>query len=109
MTTKRTHRVSADECPMSPRFDKELRETHRKLRQSIPAYILEGNLLSLLTAPIIYSLRLPLVLLDLWVTFYQSMCFPIYGMTRVPRRRYFAIDRHKLAYLNRIKKVHCTF
>ena len=90
-------------------FDKELRETHRRLRQSIPAYILEGNVLSLLTAPIIYSLLLPLVLLDLWVTLYQSICFPIYGMARVPRRRYFAIDRHKLAYLNGIEKVHCSF
>ena len=90
-------------------FDKELRETHRRLRQSIPTYILEGDLLSLLTAPIIYSLLLPLVLLDLWVTLYQSICFPIYGMTRVPRHRYFAIDRHKLAYLNGIEKVNCTF
>lgn len=36
-------------------FDKELRESHRHLRQSIPAYILQGNLLSLLTAPVIYS------------------------------------------------------
>lgn len=90
-------------------FDKELRETHRRLRQSIPAYILEGSLISLLTAPIIYSLLLPLVLLDLCVTLYQSICFPIYGMTRVPRRRYFAVDRHKLAYLNGIEKVNCTF
>ena len=90
-------------------FDKELRETHRKLRQSIPAYIVEGNFLSLLTAPIIYSLLFPLVLVDLWVTVYQSICFPIYGMARVPRRRYFAIDRHKLAYLNGIEKMHCTF
>jgi hypothetical protein len=90
-------------------FDKELRETHRKLRQSIPAYILEGNLLSLLTAPIIYSLLLPLVLLDLWVTLYQSICFPIYGMAPVPRRRYFAVDRHKLAYLNGIERANCTF
>ena len=61
-------------------FDKELREAHRKLRQSIPAYILEGSLLSLLTAPIIYSLLLPLLMLDLWVTLYQSICFPIYGI-----------------------------
>ena len=49
------------------------------------------------------------MLLDLWVTLYQSICFPIYGMARVPRRQYFAIDRHKLAYLNGIEKVHCTF
>ena len=90
-------------------FDKELRETHRKLRQSIPAYILEGSLLSLLTAPVIYSLLLPLVMLDLWVTLYQWICFPIYGVARVPRRRYFALDRHKLAYLNGIEKVNCTF
>jgi hypothetical protein len=90
-------------------FDEELRTTHGKLRQSIPADILEGNLLSLLTAPVIYSMLLPFLILDLWVTLYQSICFPIYGMTRVPRRRYFAIDRHKLAYLNGIEKVHCTF
>jgi hypothetical protein len=90
-------------------FDKELREAHRRLRQSIPAYILEGNFLSLLTAPVIYSLLLPFVILDLWVTLYQSICFPIYGIARVPRRRYFAIDRHKLAYLNGIEKVNCTF
>ena len=91
------------------RFDRELRERHRRLRQSIPEYVLRGNLLSLLTAPVIYSLLLPFVILDLWVTLYQSICFPIYGMARVPRRRYFAVDRHKLAYLNGIEKVNCTF
>lgn len=90
-------------------FDKELRQSHRHVRQSIPAYILHGNILSLMTAPIIYSLLLPFALLDLWVTLYQWVCFPIYGMPRVPRGRYFAIDRHTLAYLNGIEKLHCTF
>lgn len=90
-------------------FDKELRKTHRRLRQSIPAYIREGDLLSLLAAPIIYSLLLPLAILDLCVTLYQSICFPIYRIPPVPRRRYFTIDRHKLAYLNGIEKVNCTF
>ena len=73
------------------------------------AYVLEGDVLSLLTAPVIYSLLLPLILLDSWVTLYQSICFPIYGIARVPRRRYFAVDRHKLAYLNGIEKLHRTF
>ena len=90
-------------------FDRELREAHRRLRQSIPAYVLEGNVLSLLTAPVIYSLLLPFVVLDVWVTLYQVVCFPIYGIARVNRRRYFAFDRHKLAYLNGIEKVHCTY
>ena len=90
-------------------FDKELRKAHRRLRQSIPAYVLGGSVLSLLTAPIIYSLLLPLVILDLWVMLYQSICFRIYGIAPVPRRQYFTIDRHELAYLNGIEKVNCTF
>lgn len=90
-------------------FNQELRAQHRRLRQSIPAYIREANLLSLLTAPVIYSLLIPFLALDLWVTVYQRVCFPIYGVARVPRRRYFAIDRHRLAYLNGIEKVNCTF
>jgi hypothetical protein len=45
-------------------FDEERRETHRRLRQSIPAYIREGDFLSLLTAPLTYSLLLPLVILE---------------------------------------------
>jgi hypothetical protein len=90
-------------------FDREVRESHRRLRQSIPAYIREGDLLSLLTAPVIYSLLLPLVMLDAGVWLYQRVCFPIYGIARVPRRRYFAIDRHKLAYLNGIEQLNCTY
>jgi hypothetical protein len=85
------------------------RQAHRRLRQSIPAYIRDSNVLSLVTAPVIYSLILPFVLLDLWVTIYQWVCFPIYGVARVPRRAYFVIDRHKLAYLNGIEKINCTF
>jgi hypothetical protein len=90
-------------------FDKELRDAHRRLRQSIPAYIREGSLRSLLTAPIVYSLIVPLAVLDVWTTAYQWVCFPIYGVPRVPRGAYFVIDRHKLAYLNGIEKVNCTF
>jgi len=90
-------------------FDKELRQAHRQFKQSIPAYVWQGSLLSLLTAPVIYFLFVPLALLDAWVTLYQWVCFPVYGIARVPRRAYFIIDRHKLAYLNGIEKINCTF
>jgi hypothetical protein len=39
----------------------------------------------------------------------QWVCFPIYGISRVQRHRYFAIDRHKLAYLNVIEKANCVY
>jgi hypothetical protein len=90
-------------------FDREIHAAHRRLRQGVLAYIREGSLLSLLTAPVIYSVLLPFALLDLWVTIYQRVCFPIYGIRPVPRRPYFAIDRHRLAYLNGIEKLNCTY
>ncbi len=84
-------------------------EQHRRFRQSIPAFVREASLLNLLTAPVVYSLLLPIAVLDVWVTLYQWTCFPIYGVARVRRRKYFAIDRRKLAYLNGIEKMNCTF
>lgn len=90
-------------------FDKETRDIHRRLKQSIPSYIREGSVLSLLTAPVVYSLLLPFVVLDVWVTVYQWVCFPIYGVTPVRRRAYFVLDRRKLSYLNGIEKINCTF
>jgi hypothetical protein len=90
-------------------FDREVRLAHERLRQSVPAYLLGANLFSLLTAPVIYSLLLPFAVLDLWVWAYQWVCFPIYGIARVERGPYFALDRHELAYLNAIEKVNCTF
>jgi hypothetical protein len=91
------------------RFDQEVRVAHWRLKQSIPAYLRGANHLSLLTAPVIYSLLVPLAVLDLWVTVYQWVCFPIYGIAPVRRRRYFPLDRHRLEYLNAIEKANCTF
>ena len=90
-------------------FDEEVRRAQRAFRQNIPAFIWESSVASLLTTPVVYSLLIPFVALDLWVTLYQWICFPIYGIARVPRRHYFVIDRHKLAYLNGIEKVNCVY
>jgi hypothetical protein len=90
-------------------FDRETRAAHRRFRQSLAAFLRESTLANALTAPLIYSLAVPLVLADAWITLYQWICFPLYGIARVPRRDYFVVDRHKLAYLNAIEKVNCTF
>lgn len=85
------------------------RATQRRFRQSVPAFLRTASLGSLLTAPVVYSVVIPLALADAWITAYQWLCFPLYGIARVPRRPYFVIDRHKLAYLNAIEKLHCTY
>ena len=90
------------------RFEPDVALRHRQLKQSIPRFLRDGSWFNLATTPIIYSLAIPFALLDLWVTAYQYLCFPIYGIARVDRGRFIGIDRDRLAYLNGIEKLHCV-
>ena len=63
----------------------------------------------LLSTPVIWSVAIPLVLLDLMATLYQILCFPIYGIPTVDRSKFVIIDRHKLAYLNVLEKFNCVY
>jgi hypothetical protein len=66
---------------------------HRKLKASLSRYILGARPLLILTTPIIYSLLLPLVRLDLFVSLYHLVCFPIFGIAGVRRSHYMVMDR----------------
>jgi len=90
-------------------FEENIVEKHRQLRMGLLQYLRESKLITFLTAPIIYSLILPLVLADLWSSLYQYICFRIYGIERVVRQDYIIIDRHPLAYLNPIEALNCAF
>ena len=91
------------------RFEREGLDTHRRFRQSLVRFLRESQLLSVLTAPAIYSLLIPIALLDLWVSVYQAICFRAYGIARVRRSAYIVIDRQHLAYLNAIEKLNCVY
>lgn len=89
--------------------DPQVRAGHRRLRTGLWHYFWHGDIPTLLTAPMVYSLVVPFVLLDAWVSLYQAICFRAWGITPVRRRAYIAIDRHKLAYLNGVEKLNCMF
>lgn len=91
------------------RFERDVGLAQRCLKQSIPRFIRESSPLNLLSAPVIYSLIVPIALLDLWISIYQGVCFPIYGIAHVHRSSYIVIDRHHLAYLNVIEKLNCVY
>ncbi|MEZ5684527.1 MAG: hypothetical protein R3D78_00875 [Paracoccaceae bacterium] len=90
-------------------FEKEVREAHRKLRVRLWLFLRRTRPMVILTAPVIYSVALPFALIDLWVTLYQWICFPIYGIEKVKRSDHIVIDRHNLAYLNAIQKFNCVY
>jgi hypothetical protein len=91
------------------RFERDVRLAHARLKQSIPAFIRESSLRNFLTAPVIYSMIVPIALIDAWLTVYQRVCFPIYGIARVRRSTYIVFDRQHLAYLNTIEKLNCVY
>lgn len=90
-------------------FEQEILRRHRELQVGLARYVLGARPLVALTAPIIYSGIVPLMLLDLFVTLYQAICFPVYGIAKVRRGDYLVFDRHHLAYLNALEKLNCAY
>jgi hypothetical protein len=86
-----------------------VRLAHRRLRQSIPRFLRESSIAPLLSAPLVYSMIVPIALLDLWISVYQSICFRVYGVALVRRSTYVVFDRQQLAYLNAIEKFNCVY
>ncbi|AXS40815.1 hypothetical protein [Breoghania sp. L-A4] len=90
-------------------FEETMARHHRELKIRVLRYLAQARPLSVITAPVIYSLIVPFVLLDLFVTLYQAICFPAYGIRKVRRAEYFAFDRAHLGYLNAIEKLNCAY
>ena len=91
------------------RITDEVRDFQRKYRKSSLQYLFDADLASVLSAPVIYSMIVPLLLVDISFTLYQHICFRAYGIPRVGRLAYMVNDRHRLGYLNTIEKVNCAY
>lgn len=90
-------------------FEESIRQTHLRLKSGFFHWLVTYRPQNLITGPIIYSMIFPLLILDLFVSFYQFTCFPIYKVAKVKRSDYIVFDRQQLAYLNFIEKFHCTY
>jgi len=90
-------------------FEREMLLRHRALKTGLLSYIRDARWLVIATAPFIYALIVPFVLLDLFVSIYQAICFPIYQIPKVKRREYLVFDRVRLNYLNGIEKFNCAY
>ncbi len=72
-------------------------------------YVAGGTARRLLSLPFVYSILLPMALVDAWVSAYQAVCFRLWRIPRVPRRQYLVIDRQRLPYLNGLERLNCVF
>ena len=90
-------------------FESSVKAAHKKLKTYFFRWLVTNRPQNLITGPIIYAMVFPLMMLDLCVSLYQWICFPVYGVAKVKRSDYIVFDRHQLHYLNFIEKFHCTY
>ena len=87
----------------------EILASYRQDRQGLVNYFATTPMLHLLSAPVIWAVLIPAFALDLFVSVYQAVCFPIYKIAKVKRSEYIIIDRHQLGYLNVVEKLNCLY
>ena len=89
-------------------FEKSVKQAHKQAKVGVIKWL--GNRpINLLTAPIIYGMVLPMLLLDACISLYQAISFPVYKISKVKRGDYMIFDRHHLSYLNIVEKSHCIY
>ena len=91
------------------KFEKEVLSQHTDLKYWLPLYILHSRFLAVLTAPVIYAGFFPFLFLDIFLTIYQGICFPVYGIPKVKRSDYLIFDRGHLRYLNLVERLNCIY
>ena len=84
-------------------------EQHRRQLVHLGTYLRTARWRNIATTPIIWCCILPALLMDLVISLYQLICFPVYGIPRVRRRDHVIIDRQQLQYLNIIEKINCVY
>lgn len=106
---RRRDELQADFEDRKIHFERAVLEQQRRFKTGLLRYIGQADLRNAITAPIIYSLIVPMLVLDAALTVYQYLCFPLYRIERVRRKDCWTFDRAHLAYLNALEKFNCAY
>lgn len=82
---------------------------HKHYAKQLFRYITDAPLKHILSTPFIWSCIIPALLMDVAISLYQGICFPLYGIPKVKRQDYIIFDRQYLQYLNLIEKINCAY
>lgn len=90
-------------------FLQKIKEKNKNLKIPAWKYAIPKNIRHILSLPFIYMMVFPAIILDICITVYHWVFFPLYGIPKVNRSEYIVYDRKFLDYLNIIQKVHCLY
>jgi len=90
-------------------FEAAIKANHKRIKENLFKYIAKSQWRNLLSAPFIYGMVIPMLILDIGLFIYQQTCFRLYQIKRVKRSDYIVFDHHHLRYLNTIEKINCVY
>lgn len=90
-------------------FEKNVIIRHKEYVKRLFNYISDAPVKHIVSAPIIWMCLIPTLIIDVTISMYQVICFPIYGIPKVNRKDYIVYDRQYLHYLNLIEKINCAY
>jgi len=90
-------------------FEKNIKDAHKRMKMGILSWLHKSKPQHFISVPFIYIMLIPLVILDIFISLYQAICFRLYGIPAVKRSKYIVFDRHHLKYLNIIERINCDF
>ena len=62
-----------------------------------------------LTIPFILGMVIPVMILDIFLIIFHHICFRLYKLPLITRKKYVKMDRHKLEYLSFMDKIRCYY
>lgn len=77
--------------------------------QHFSDYLKKASIKNIISTPFIWSVFIPVLLLDIVVSIYQVICFPMFDIPKVKHSDYIVFDRQYLDYLNFMEKINCTY
>jgi len=106
---QRRHALQADFENRRIHFEDAVLQQQRRFKAGLLHYLLGAELRHVVSIPFIFGMVVPMVLLDIAVSVYQWICFPLYRIEVVRRRDMWVFDRTHLAYLNLLEKINCAY
>ena len=90
-------------------FEKNIKNKHKAYAKRLINYLVDAKLKHIISTPFIWMCIVPALLMDITVSLYQAICFPLYNIPKVKRQDYIVFDRQYLDYLNIIEKFNCAY
>jgi len=85
-------------------FEENVIIRHKEYTKQLFNYITDAKLKHILSTPFIWICIVPVALMDITISLYQAICFPIYGIPKVKRQDYIVFDRQYLNYFESYRK-----